>query len=197
FDELARASAGGPADYSGITYARIEAEDGVFWPCPAPGHPGTPRLFAERFPTPDGRARFHAVHDPAPAEGPDFDFPLTLTTGRVMGHYQSGTQTRRVAELAADAPGPLVEIHPQIARCYGVADGAQVRLETRRGAAQARARLSTAIRHDTLFMPFHWAGAARANLLTNPALDPYSRMPEFKSCAVRIAPLPTDEGGAP
>ncbi len=194
FDELRRASAGGPADYSGITYERIAAEDGVFWPCPAQDHPGTPRMFLDRFATDDGRARFHAVNHRPAAEEPDHDFPMHLTTGRVMGHYQSGTQTRRVTELDDESPESFVEMHPQIARLFGIADGALVTLTSRRGTATARARLSTAIRHDTLFMPFHWAGDERANLLTNPALDPYSRMPEFKTCAVRIEPL-RDPGG--
>lgn len=196
FDELRRASAGGPADYSGITHRRIAADDGVFWPCPDERHPGTPRLFRDRFATPDGRARFHAVHHADPAEEPDPAYPLQLTTGRIMGQYQSGTQTRRVAELAAEAPGPVVEIHPQIARCHGIAEGDPVRVESRRGRATARARLTAGIRHDTVFMPFHWAGRERANLLTNPALDPHSRMPEFKTCAVRIAPYTTPEGEA-
>lgn len=189
FAELGRASAGGPADYAGISYRRIAAEDGVFWPCPSPGHPGTPRMFLERFATPDGRARFHAVHHRGPAEATDRAFPLNLTTGRVMGHYQSGTQTRRVAELAADQPEAFVEIHPQMALVFGVADGQRVRVESVRGAVVATARLTSAIRHDTVFMPFHWPGEGRANTLTNPALDPFSRMPEFKTCAVRIAPL--------
>ncbi len=188
FAELGRASAGGPADYSGITYERIDAEDGVFWPCPGAGHPGTPRLFAERFATPDGRARFHAVEHRPAGEEPDTDFPMHLTTGRVMGQYQSGTQTRRVPELVEAEPGPFVEIHPQIARLFGIAEGDDVRVSTRRGDAVAPARLSRAIRHDTVFMPFHWAGEGRANLVTDPSLDPVSRMPEFKSCAVRIAP---------
>ena len=188
FDELRRASAGGPADYSGITYERIAAEDGVFWPCPTETHPGTPRMFLERFATDDGRARFHAVNHRPAAEEPDHDFPMHLTTGRVMGHYQSGAQTRRVAELDDESPEAFVEMHPQIARLFGIAEGAMVTLSSRRGTAGARARLTTDIRHDTLFMPFHWAGQGRANLLTNPALDPFSRMPEFKTCAVRIEP---------
>jgi assimilatory nitrate reductase catalytic subunit len=186
FDELRRASAGGVADYAGITYERIAAEGGVFWPCPAEDHPGTPRLFQERFATPDGRARFHAVtHRPA-AEEPDDAYPLYLTTGRVMAQYQSGTQTRRVKALAETAPEAFVEIHPALARHFGIADGDRVRVVTRRGDAEVRARLTQTIRQDTLFMPFHWGGKASANRLTNPALDPISRMPEFKVCAARI-----------
>ncbi|WP_051830618.1 MULTISPECIES: molybdopterin oxidoreductase family protein [Streptomyces] len=188
FDELRRASAGGDADYAGISYARIAAEDGVFWPCPAEDHPGTRRLFLDRFATPDGRARFAAVtHRPADEE-PDAAYPLYLTTGRVLSQYQSGAQTRRVAELNAAAPGPYVEMHPRLAERLGIADGEPVAVTSRRGRAVAPARITDAIRPDTVFMPFHWAGAGRANSLTNPALDPVSRMPEFKLCAVRVEP---------
>lgn len=186
FEELRRASAGGPADYAGISYPRIRAENGVFWPCPDEEHPGTPRLFLDRFATPDGRARFAPVtHRPA-AEEPDPEYPLHLTTGRVLSQYQSGAQTRRVPELNRAAPGPFVELHPQLAARLGVAEGEPLRVTSRRGRAVAPARVTAAIRPDTVFMPFHWAGAGRANTLTNPALDPVSGMPEFKVCAVRV-----------
>src|SRR5438309_951648 len=186
FEELRRASAGGIADYSGITWDRIVREDGIFWPCPDVTHPGTPRLFADHFPTPGGRARFHPVQFSGPAEEPDGDFPLYLTTGRIMAQYQSGTQTRKVPALMQAAPHAFVQIHPSMALTYGIQEGDQVRLTTRRGSASVSARLTPAIRMDTLFVPFHFAGSGRANLLTNPALDPVSRMPEFKVCAVRI-----------
>jgi assimilatory nitrate reductase catalytic subunit len=186
FGELRRASAGGPADYAGISYGRIEAEQGVFWPCPDETQPGTPRPFLSRFATPDGRARFVAVDHRPVAEEPDPEYPLYLTTGRVLAHYQSGAQTRRIAPLNATAPGPFVELHPHLALRLGVGDGAPVQVTSRRGRAVAPARLSDAIRPDTVFMPFHWPGEGRANNLTNPALDPTSRMPEFKVCAVRV-----------
>jgi assimilatory nitrate reductase catalytic subunit len=190
FTELGRASAGGPADYSGMSHARIEAEGGLFWPCPAGDgetpHPGTPRLFTDTFPTPDGRARFHAVGDRGSAEAPDEEYPLYLTTGRVLAHYQSGAQTRLVRALREASPAPFVELHPALASRLGIADGDPVRLTTRRGEAFAPARVTTSIRPDTVFMPFHWAGPGRVNTLTNPALDPVSRMPEFKVCAVRV-----------
>ncbi|MFE1252253.1 molybdopterin oxidoreductase family protein [Streptomyces fungicidicus] len=192
FEELRRASAGGPADYSGITYRRLAEENGVFWPCPADGepgggvHPGTPRLFLDRFATGDGRARFAPVSHRAAAEEPDDEYPVLLTTGRVVAQYQSGAQTRRVDELNAAAPGPFVELHPRLAERLGAAEGDPVAVVSRRGRAVAPARISTAIRPDTVFMPFHWAGEGRANTLTNPALDPTSRMPEFKACAVRL-----------
>ncbi|MDL5201453.1 molybdopterin oxidoreductase family protein [Streptomyces sp. ALI-76-A] len=213
FEELRRASAGGPADYSGITYRRLAEENGVFWPCPAldPGdsedasldarghddpaqddgvlggaHPGTPRLFLDRFATPDGRARFVPVSHRAIAEEPDAEYPVLLTTGRVVAQYQSGAQTRRVDELNAAAPGPFVELHPRLAERLGAAEGDPVAVVSRRGRAVAPARITTSIRPDTVFMPFHWPGEGRANTLTNPALDPTSRMPEFKACAVRL-----------
>ena len=186
FDELGRASAGGVADYSGISYGRIDAEDGVFWPCPGVGHPGTPRMFVDGFPTADGRARFHPVRHGAPAEEPDGEYPLWLTTGRNLAQYQSGTQTRRIGELRALAPWPAAELHPVTARRYGVADGAAIVLASRRGTAHFTARLTRGIREDTVFAPFHWGGQQAVNRLTNPALDPVSRMPEFKAAAVRI-----------
>ena len=186
FEELRRASAGGIADYSGITYDRIDAEDGVFWPCPSPDHPGTPRLFQEAFAHPDGRARFHPVHHRSAAEEPDDEYPLYLTTGRVMAQYQSGTQTRRVEALGRISPEAFVEIHPALARRFGIEDGDRVALTTRRGAIHVQARLTPHIRQDTLFVPFHWGGDSCANRLTNPVLDPTSKMPEFKVCAVRV-----------
>ena len=186
FDELRRASAGGPADYAGITWERIEAEDGVFWPCPAEDHPGTPRLFTDAFPTPDGRARFVRVQHRDPAELPDRDYPYVLTTGRNMQHYQSGNQTRRVTTLTVALPEPRAELHPDLGRRHGIADNDIVRLRTRRGSACFRARLTDAIRRDTVFAPFHWAGLSAANALTDPALDPHSRMPAFKACAVAV-----------
>ncbi|WP_406259686.1 molybdopterin oxidoreductase family protein [Streptomyces chartreusis] len=220
FEELRRASAGGPADYSGITYRRLAEENGVFWPCPAATgaaddagdsedasldagpddpaqdhdadaapHPGTPRLFLDRFATPDGRARFAPVSHRASAEEPDDEYPVLLTTGRVVAQYQSGAQTRRVDELNNAAPGPFVELHPRLAARLGAADGDPLAVISRRGRAVAPARITTAIRPDTVFMPFHWPGEGRANTLTNPALDPTSRMPEFKTCAVRVEPV--------
>jgi len=186
FAELRRASAGGQADYAGITWERLAERDGAFWPCPDEDGPDTPRLFLDRFATEDGRARFHAVADRAPGESTDAEFPLVLTTGRVLGHYQSGTQTRRVAELREAEPESFVELHPLLGRSHAIEDGDGVWLSSRRGRATARARLTPDIRPDTVFMPFHWGGDGAANLLTNPALDPASRMPELKLCAVRI-----------
>jgi len=185
FEELRAASAGGKADYAGITYDRIRAEDGVFWPCPAPAdgadHPGTPRLFADGFAHPDGRARALVVDYRGPAEEISADYPVHLTTGRVLAQYQSGAQTRRIRELPDE--GAFVEIHPLLAGRVGARDGEPLLIRTARGEMKAPARVVDTIRPDTVFVPFHWVGV---NKLTNDALDPSSRMPEFKvsACAV-------------
>jgi assimilatory nitrate reductase catalytic subunit len=181
FAELGRASSGGPADYAGIDYQRIRDEHGVFWPCPHPDHPGTERLFADGFPTTDGRARCVVVDHRGPAERPDDEYPLYLTTGRVLAQYQSGAQTRRIRDLPDT--GPFVEMHPLLAERVGAVDGRPVVVTTRRGELKAPARVVETIRPDTVFVPFHWVGA---NRLTNDALDPSSRMPEFKVCAAAV-----------
>ena len=186
FDELARATAGGRADYSGISYARLDLEDGVFWPCPSSDHPGTPRLFADRFATPDGRAKFVAVDHRDTGEPPDEDYPIYFITGRYKEHYNSGAQTRRVAPLAALKPKPRAQIHPHLAAALGVLDGGPLRVESRRGVVVLEAHVTADIRPDCVFAPFHWGGRDAANVLTNPALDPLSKMPEFKLCAVRV-----------
>jgi assimilatory nitrate reductase catalytic subunit len=186
FEELRRASAGGPADYSGITYDRIDAEGGVFWPCPSEDHPGTRRLFGDVFPTPSGRARFHAVRHSPPAEETDGHFPLILTTGRVLAHYQSGNQTRRVTDLTKLSGTPHVEMHPSAAHARGLQAGDRVTVSTRRGSANFVLKVDPGMARTTVFAPFHWGGDGCANLLTNPALDPVSRMPEFKVCAAQV-----------
>jgi assimilatory nitrate reductase catalytic subunit len=196
FDELARASAGGRADYSGLSHARLDASgEGLFWPCP-PGTAGTPRMFTERFAHPDGRARMVATAPGAPADDLDGDRPLYLVTGRVLAHYQSGAQTRRVSALTRSAPEPFVELHPLLARRLAVDDGDDVAVTSPRGTAVARARITTAIRPDTVFMPFHWSGAGMANAVTNDATDPLSGMPEFKVCAVSVARADAGRGPA-
>ncbi|MER6424925.1 molybdopterin-dependent oxidoreductase [Streptomyces sp. NPDC001137] len=152
-------------------------------------HPGTPRLFLDRFAHPEGRARFTPVdHRPA-AQEPGGDFPLYGTTGRVLAQYQSGAQTRRVAELLAAAPEAVVEVHPDTARRLGLADGKFAEVGSVYGTVRARVRLTRTVRTDTVFVPFHFPGAARANLFTGDALDPRSRMPEFKVSAVRVTPV--------
>lgn len=181
FEELRAASAGGRADYAGVTYDRIRAEDGVFWPCPAEDHPGTPRLFSEAFAHADGRARFVPVEHRAPADPVSAAFPVHLTTGRVLAQYQSGAQTRRIRDLPDT--GAFVELHPMLASRIGASDGEPVAISTARGTMTARARVVDSIRPDTVFVPFHWVGV---NKLVSDALDPSSRMPEFKVCACRV-----------
>jgi assimilatory nitrate reductase catalytic subunit len=186
FNELRRATAGAPADYGGISYAKLDRTDGVFWPCPSEEHPGTPRLFAERFHHADGRAKFFAVEHRPAGEEPDAAFPLFFTTGRYKEHYNSGAQTRNVRKLEAAKPVPRLEMHPRLARRHRVVSGSRVTVESRRARVEFVAEVTPDIRPDTLFAPFHWGGRDAANLLTGMALDPTSRMPEFKLAAVRI-----------
>jgi assimilatory nitrate reductase catalytic subunit len=187
FNELRVASHGGTADYYGITYERVEKEYGVFWPCPEIGHPGTPRLFEDlKFYTPDKKAHFHPTPYRPSAEEPDEEFPIILTTGRVISQYLSGTQTRRIGGLVDLCPDPYVEIHPSLAEQYSIQDKDWMKVESRRGSVVLRAKVVTTIRPDTVFIPYHWAGKRSANNLTIRALDPVSGIPEFKRSCVRI-----------
>jgi assimilatory nitrate reductase catalytic subunit len=188
FNELARASRGGPADYSGIDYRRLGDGAALHWPVPGPGHPGTPRPFLDRFSHPDGRARLIPVEFRGQSEPVDPDYPLYATTGRILRHYQSGAQTRVVPELMAAAAETFVEVHPDTAERAGLVDREWCLVVSRRGQVRARVRCVPTIGPDLVFLPFHFPGAQRANLITNPALDPVSRMPEFKTCAVRLEP---------
>ncbi|MEE1621005.1 molybdopterin oxidoreductase family protein [Zafaria sp. Z1313] len=207
FAELRRASRGGLADYSGIDYADLDAGAERYWPCPAGAEPaGTPRLFLDRFAHPDGRARLVAVKPgPVPAgdaggqRGPRRRAPgsgtgarghvLTLLTGRLLEHYQSGTQTRRVAGLAAAQPEARAELNPATAAACGVSDGDSVALENAQGRIVVRAVLSPDLRPDSVFVPFHFPGTGSANLLTTTATDPHSFMPAFKNSRVTLTPL--------
>jgi assimilatory nitrate reductase catalytic subunit len=197
FDELRRASQGGIADYFGITYEKIERQFGVCWPCPTDDHPGTPRLFepdswnpiargAGPFYFPDGKARFNVAEYRPPAEDVDSEYPVILTTGRVVSQFLSGTQTRRIGPLVEMYPEPLVEIHPQLAATIGLADGDWTTVESRRGSCTLRAQIVRTIRPDTVFVPYHWAGPKSINRLTIAAQDPISKIPEYKVCAVRV-----------
>jgi assimilatory nitrate reductase catalytic subunit len=187
FEELRRASRGGTADYYGITWQRVIDEQGVFWPCPEPDHPGTQRLFeGGRFYHPDGRARFIPTPWRESSETPDDEYPIYLTTGRVISQYLSGTQTRRIGALVDQYPEPLCEIHPLLAEQMGVLDGDMLRLTSRRGTMTAPAKVVSSIRPDTVFVPYHWPGDKSANLLTKRALDPISKIPEFKVSAVKV-----------
>jgi assimilatory nitrate reductase catalytic subunit len=188
FNELRVASKGGTADYYGITYEKIEKNHGVFWPCPSEDHPGTPRLFEDRtFYTPDKKAHFNAVEYRPPAEVTDKEYPVILTTGRVVSQYLSGTQTRRIGGLVDQYPEPLVEMHPVLAEKLAVRSGDMVNVETRRGKVTLKANVVETIREDTVFIPYHWADDQSANLLTNRALDPVSKIPEYKVCACRVS----------
>jgi len=205
FEELRRASKGGIADYSGITYEKIEAQMGVFWPCPSEDpesgrpvdHAGTPRLFepgcynpvakgAGPFYFPDGKARFNvAEYRPAVDDVSD-DYPLFLTTGRVVSQFLSGTQTRRIGPLVKQYPEPRIEMHPRLAERLRIADGDWTTAETRRGAITLKAMVVTTIRPDTIFIPYHWAGPKSANQLTVAAQDPISKIPQYKVCGCRV-----------
>ena len=197
FDELRLTTAGGTADYSGITYDRIDRAGGVFWPCPSEHHSGTPRLFGNRFCHPNGRAIFHAVEHRPAGEEPDSQFPLYFTTGRYQEQYNSGAQTRRVTVLTGAKPVPRVQMHPELAARLGVGQGWRVTVESRRASVEFAVELSPGIRPDTLFAPFHWGGRHAANLLTSATLDPISRMPEFKLAVVRIRVVREPDTTAP
>jgi assimilatory nitrate reductase catalytic subunit len=206
FDELRTASKGGIADYSGITYEKIERQMGVFWPCyshdprtgePTPDHPGTPRLFERDsynpvargkgpFWFPDGKARFNVAAYLPPKDDVSAEFPLFLTTGRVVSQFLSGTQTRRIGPLVQQYPEPRLEMHPRLAAKLGIADGEWAVCESGRGAITLRAQVVTTIRPDTVFIPYHWAGPKSANVLTVAAQDPISKIPQYKVCACRV-----------
>jgi assimilatory nitrate reductase catalytic subunit len=206
FDELRIASKGGVADYSGITYEKIEKQFGVFWPCPShdprngesiPNHPGTPRLFepdsynpiakgAGPFYFPDGKARFNVAEYRAPIDDVSEEYPIFLTTGRVVSQFLSGTQTRRIGPLVDQYPEPRIELHPRLTAKLGIADNDWITAETRRGAITLRAMVVTTIRPDTIFIPYHWAGKKSANQLTVAAQDPISKIPQYKVCGCRV-----------
>jgi len=204
FEELRVASKGGVADYSGMTWEKIERQYGVFWPCPsedehgnAVDHTGTPRLFepgswnpiargAGPFYFSDGKARFNVAPYSPPTEEVDEDYPIILTTGRVVSQFLSGTQTRRIGPLVRQYPEPRIEMHPRLAEGLGIKDGDWTTAESRRGACTLRAQVVETIRPDTVFIPYHWAGRKSANQLTVSAQDPISKIPEYKVCAVNV-----------
>jgi assimilatory nitrate reductase catalytic subunit len=187
FAELREASRGGIADYAGITYERLDREMGVFWPCPDESHPGTPRLFeGGRFLHADGKAHLQVADYRESGDPVGAEFPLYLTTGRVVSQYLSGTQTRRIGPLVDQFPGPRVEIHPVLAQQHGIADGDQVTVTSRRAEITLPALVVRTIRPDTVFVAYHWAGAHSINRLTHRTLDPRSKIPEFKVSACRI-----------
>ncbi len=187
FEELRRASQGGIADYYGITWERIEREFGVFWPCPTPDHPGTPRLFENgAFFHGDGKAHFQVVESRPAGDPLSADYPIFLTTGRTVNMYLSGTQTRRIGPLVEQYPEPRLEIHPRLAARLGINDNDWVKVTTRRSEVSLEASVVSTIRPDTVFIPYHWSGRRSANLLTHRTIDPRSKIPEYKVSACRI-----------
>lgn len=183
FDELRIASAGTVNDYYGITYERLEETGGIAWPCPSTDHPGTPRLFEDgRTYHPDGKIHLQVVDWHPPMDPYDDEHPMSLTTGRTVAHFLSGNQTRRLGALVEQTPRPWAEIHPS----HGFRNGEPVRVITRRGSEVFPALVTEAIRPDTVFIPYHWPVPTAANALTIDALDPRSKIPEYKVCACRI-----------
>jgi formate dehydrogenase alpha subunit len=178
-EEIARVT----PSYAGITYDRIAVE-GLHWPCPTPEHPGTPILHREQFTR--GRGMFHAIDYTPPAELTDDEYPLYLTTGRVLYHYHTGTMTMKSAGLNERVPECFVEISPKDAALYDLTDGAEVEIASRRGKITAKIQVSPKAVNGTVFIPFHFAQAA-ANRLTNAVLDPVSKIPEYKVCAVKLS----------
>ena len=191
FEELRLASAGGLADYSGIDYAMLERGVAAYWPYPA-GSSGTPRLFRDSFAHPDGKAVMVPVaprRRRTPSGQTTAGTTMTLITGRLLEHYQSGAQTRRVAELLAAQPEARAQLHPAAADAMGIAAGSLLSVSNGRGEVVCRAELSTAIRPETVFLPFHFPGSESANRLTEAATDPVSGMPEFKFNTVWVRPV--------
>ncbi len=190
FDELRKASRGGKADYYGMTYEKLRKENGVLWPCPDYEHQGTKRLFETTFEHKDGKAKM-AIPMAADVEKEvkNDDFPLILTTGRVMAHYLTGEQTRKSTTLAAREFESFMEIHPETAAKYSIEDHSLVKIESQRGSIVVRNRCSEKIRKDTVFVPFHWTGGQNVNRLVSDKLDPDSHMPAFKVTAVKITPV--------
>lgn len=189
WNELRGASKGGVSDYYGITWEKIDEQGGIFWPCPTEDHPGTPRLFTERFAHPDGRAKMFPIAYKPPAEEPGVIYPFRLTTGRVVYHYLSGNQTRRLGFLNSQAPEPWVEIHPQAAARLGIENDEIVRVRTPRFAMEVKALVVPTIRPDTLFIPYHYGHVQSVNQLTNPAVEPTVKIPEYKVCAATVEKL--------
>jgi formate dehydrogenase alpha subunit len=168
--------------YGGITYDRLERE-GLQWPCPTRDHPGTPILHRQRFTR--GKGKFHAVEFIPARELPDAEYPLLLSTGRLLQHFHTGSMSRRSAVLDEIIPHGAIEIHPQDAAKLGVSDGEYVTVESRRGQIEIAAHVTERVSPGTLFLAFHFSEAP-ANRLTIAALDPVARIPEFKVCAVRV-----------
>ncbi|MEM9763137.1 MAG: formate dehydrogenase subunit alpha, partial [Pseudomonadota bacterium] len=170
-----------------ISWGRLEAEGSVTYPTTGPDDPGQSVVFGEGFPRPGGRARFTPAQIVPPAEPPDVKFPFILTTGRQLEHWHTGSMTRRAGVLDWAEPEANASLHPKTLRKLGIAPGELIRIETRRGAIEIMARADRAVAEDMVFVPFAYVEAA-ANVLTNPQLDPYGKIPEFKFSACRLGP---------
>src|SRR5712671_150393 len=168
-----------------ITWERLQRESSVTYPCDEPDMPGNDIVFGEGFPTKSGRARFVPAAIVNPAEEPDAAYPMVLTTGRQLEHWHTGAMTRRASVLDEIEPDAHVSMAPMDLRKFGIAPGGMVRVSTRRGAIQLAARSDAGVPPGMIFIPFCFAEAA-ANILTNPQLDPFGKIPEFKYCAARI-----------
>jgi formate dehydrogenase major subunit len=168
-----------------ITWKRLERESSVTYPCDAPDKPGNDIVFGEGFPTKSGRAKFVPAAIINPAEEPDTDYPMVLTTGRQLEHWHTGAMTRRASVLDEIEPDAHVSMAPMDLRKFGIAPGGMVRVSTRRGTIELAVRADGGIPPGMIFIPFCYAEAA-ANILTNPQLDPFGKIPEFKYCAARI-----------
>jgi predicted molibdopterin-dependent oxidoreductase YjgC len=171
--------------YGGMNYTRLGKPEALHWPCPTVEHPGTPILHKEKFTHPDGLGIFTPIEFKYPAEVPDKDYPLILTTGRCIWQWHTGTMTRRSEDLEREEPTGWVEINPEDAKALGIKDKEMVKAITRRGEIKIGARVTSNIKKGVVFIPFHYVECA-ANMLTNNALDPTASIPEFKACAVRI-----------
>lgn len=169
--------------YHGMSYEALEQPDGLQWPCPSDGHPGTAILHQQQFTR--GKGKIHPVAYREPAEIPDEDYPYILTTGRVMSQWHTGSMTRRSPALESEFPEAFIELSPEDAEKLGVKDGSQVEVSSRRGKIQTTALVTDRLKPGVVFIPFHFAESA-ANVLTNPALDPVAKIPELKVCAVQI-----------
>ena len=179
---------------AGMTAARLEAERHLRWPCPSADHPGTDRLYTDGiFPTPDGRARFLPRPHRVPREVPDHEFPLVLTTGRLYAHWHTLTRTGKSPKLVRREPSPFVEVHPEDAAYFGVEAGQLAELSSRRGTIRLPVRLNPGLSRGLVFVPFHWGDLhgdrTAANYLTIAAIGRVAKQPEFKYCAVYLAPL--------
>ena len=174
---------------SHITWARLAREGAVTYPAEAEGTPSHAIIFRDGFPTETGRARIVAADVLPPDEVPDAAYPMVLSTGRVLEHWHTGSMTRRTAVLDHIEPEAVAFLAPRELKRLGLDAGAMARVETRRGAVEIRVREDRDVPDGMVFIPFCYAEAA-ANLLTNPALDPFGKIPEFKFCAARVGPLP-------